>query len=1118
MSSQGDSSGGHDPTLPATPADAPLTPGAPSSGEPTLPASLPPLEPPTGADYGQLAPVDPEHYAIGRDIATGGMGRIRAARDRRLGREVALKELLVDSWELRRRFEREARITARLQHPSIVNIHEAGVWPDGKPFFAMKLVAGRPLDQIIAGATGIDERLALLPNIIAAADALAYAHGERVIHRDLKPGNILVGDFGETVVIDWGLAKELGAGDADELPAGPYRHAPAADGQTVAGAVMGTPAYMPPEQAGGEPVDARADVYALGAILYQLLAGTPPFTGGSADEVLERVLERTPEPLAQRQPGLPADLTTIVEKAMARDPAARYPSAAELVQDLRRFQTGQLVASHRYSRGALLRRWARRHRALLSVIGVALAVLIAGGVYAVRSVLQERDRARAERDRANQERAVAVVERRDAEAQKSRAESAADQLRLAQARSLVDRDPTLALALLAQLPADSPLWASAQTIAWDAADRGIASLVLDGEAIGAVGFSADGSHLLYARGVQLWSRDLATGKPTRLDDLPAEVTQLRDDAHGLLWIDREKKLHLRPHGSADRVLDAGVDWMPTASPDGQRLCYERRPSPLASANVVLDVDTGKQWTFEWGDACGFSRDGRELASIEYEELIVRDSRDGGELRRMTVHPVMNERQILHAGGVWAVQGGGYTSRPGEGPSGSLWSPRWGKQFIEGLKDVSATADGSALLLITDGLLRRRSTATGKDDDAHEIKLPAGELAESAFSPDGNWLALVLHVNWIDRDRTVWLIDLRSGERTALRGHDDQVRGIGFALDSRHLLSTSQDGSVRVWPVGELAPMRTIELASDDTYGLQLSASGRWLMTRAALIDVNTGKPVALPIQGKLISSAFAPRSERLAVGGEGAVWMVDPGGGPPRKLVDDLGSAVPVPWQQVMWSPDERMVVAGLRGGLCVWDVASGTVVASHADFDGTQPLGFTTGGDLVVRSNHAIKIETRTLDKVLFEQRLTDDYLGKVVLSADGRIAAFARKRELVLLDLQTGRSRSLLAWSPQPGAGWGLDWPRPGALITWEPEAARVWDPQSGRSMELQHRPYMVRSLALAAAAPVIAAGSDGNQVQIWRSPVPVAAADLQKWLAERLQAVTLADNGMQLVPREP
>ncbi|HTM22728.1 MAG TPA: serine/threonine-protein kinase, partial [Kofleriaceae bacterium] len=168
-----------------------------------------PADAAAAADLPALGEVDPSAYALGSELARGGMGRIVAARDRRLRRPVAIKLLLAQGASASRRFEREALITARLQHPSIVRVYEAGRWPDGAPFYAMEKVRGRSLDKVIADAGGLDGRLALLPNLIAVAEALAYAHSEGIVHRDLKPANVLVGDFGETVVIDWGLAKDI---------------------------------------------------------------------------------------------------------------------------------------------------------------------------------------------------------------------------------------------------------------------------------------------------------------------------------------------------------------------------------------------------------------------------------------------------------------------------------------------------------------------------------------------------------------------------------------------------------------------------------------------------------------------------------------------------------------------------------------------------------------------------------------------------------------------------------------------------------------------------------------------------------------------------------------------
>ena len=263
-----------------------------------------------------------DRYALEREIGSGGMGRVFAARDLRLQRPVAIKMLRVRDAALATRFEREVRLAARLQHPGVVPVYDAGFWPSGEPFLVMKLVLGQSLARVIRDADTPADRLALLPHVITAAEAVAYAHDQGIVHRDLKPINVLVGAFGETIVLDWGLAKDLRAAaeldGADIAASGPP---PASPGDTAAGAVLGTPSYMAPEQAAGRPVDARADVYALGGILYHVLAGTAPqLTSDAPAAGGPRVA-----PLATLEPRLPSDLLAIVEKAMAAEPAARLP-------------------------------------------------------------------------------------------------------------------------------------------------------------------------------------------------------------------------------------------------------------------------------------------------------------------------------------------------------------------------------------------------------------------------------------------------------------------------------------------------------------------------------------------------------------------------------------------------------------------------------------------------------------------------------------------------------------------------------------------------------------------------------------------------------------------------
>ncbi|MFO0755782.1 MAG: serine/threonine-protein kinase [Byssovorax sp.] len=382
-----------------------------SSGDPAAQG-----EPGRATVEGPLLADGAPRYVPGAEIARGGMGRILAAEDRLLGRRVALKTLRRDSEGLARRFRREQRITARLQHPAIVPIYDAGTFAGGEPFFAMRLVKGESLDRTAAQAATLEARLRLLPAVIGVVDAVAYAHGEGVVHRDLKPQNVLVGPFGEVVVVDWGLARETGA-EAETAEKAITDTAAVEAGEpeaTRAGDVVGTLAYMAPEQARGRSADERSDVYGLGAILYHVLAGAPPHAERTASSAGEGALDR-PAPLAERIADLPADLATIVERAMAEDPAARYPSARELAEDLKRWQAGRLVAAHRYSTAERLRRFVRRYRAPLLVAATSLILLVTLGGLALRRIVDERASALDARARAEEARGRAEAQRGAAE-------------------------------------------------------------------------------------------------------------------------------------------------------------------------------------------------------------------------------------------------------------------------------------------------------------------------------------------------------------------------------------------------------------------------------------------------------------------------------------------------------------------------------------------------------------------------------------------------------------------------------------------------------------------------------------------------------------------------------
>jgi serine/threonine protein kinase len=385
-------------------------------------------------------------YEEKREHARGGMGRVLVVRDRTLCRDVVLKELMPGgtgdpeatvsagsqpSPARAARFLQEAALTGQLEHPSIVPVYELGRRADGTLYYTMKYVRGRTLAAALAEAHTLADRIQLLPNFVNLCQAVAYAHSRGVVHRDLKPQNVMLGEFGETVVIDWGLAKVRGAADPQAHAA---RHALEAlqalpdsrSGETADGAILGTPVYMAPEQARGEvdQVDERSDVYALGTMLYEIAAGHPPFRAENNAVLLHLVANEIPRPLVAVQPDAPEELSAICERAMRKDPAERYQSARELADDVGRFLTGALVQAHTYTFADYLRRYVQRHRAAVVSVLISVALLLGMGIYSYLRVFNEKQQADAARIRAEQAQEKETLARQKAEAEEARAHTA----------------------------------------------------------------------------------------------------------------------------------------------------------------------------------------------------------------------------------------------------------------------------------------------------------------------------------------------------------------------------------------------------------------------------------------------------------------------------------------------------------------------------------------------------------------------------------------------------------------------------------------------------------------------------------------------------------------------
>lgn len=908
-------------------------------------------------------------YRILEVLGQGGMGVVYRAEQERPRRIVALKVIRPgqESREALRRFEHEGQVLAWLRHPGIAQVHEVGTADAGhgpQPFFAMELVEGRPLTRYAtANRLGVRERLKLLAKV---CDAVQHAHQKGVIHRDLKPGNILVDESGQPKILDFGVARVTNADIRITTL------------QTTAGQLVGTLAYMSPEQVAGDPraLDTRSDVYSLGVLCYELLAGRLPLdvSAHTVPQAARAIVEEEPRPLSTCDRVFRGDLTTIVAKALEKDKQRRYQSASDLATDIRRYLADEPVLAQPATTFYRFRKFARRNKPLVFG-GVAAFVMLLAGIIGTTSqavlATRERNRARDAEGRAQEQRLLA----------EQRAYAATIAATLA---ALNMNDVATARPLLSQAAPDLRNWEWRYLMArLDTSRR-----VLDAhrDKVWGVAFHPREPWLASAshdKTVRIW--DLNTGE--ELQTLTADAKTLRcvafdpegravvagaEDGRLLRWeLDTWSALPpLKGHARAvDNVaFSADGRYCATASIDNKAILWN-----LATGepeHVLQHPD--------WVYTVSLTPDGRELATSCRDQRIRIWNAASGSQRSEIRLPHAPASDVLHS---WPV----------------AYSP-------DGTTFAAGGPDGT--IYIFDG---RTQTLLG------ELHDHTARVRSLAFHPRQPILAST------SDDITVRLWDVaRRRLITTLLGHAMSAQRVAFAGDGYHLATASDDRTVRVWDVrAEGIPVCVGTPQNRALRAARLSPDGVMLVTgdednavRLWEVESGLGLRTLRGHRGYVLSVDASPDGTRVASAGNDRtviIWDAKTG----RLLQTLSGHAGPV--HAVRFSPDGgRIFSASADGTLRVWDLHEESLVGVLVEqADPLTALDVSPDGGLLLvgLGNGQVELRATADGRLRAAATLHDKAVSHVAFSRDGtRAVSASRDGTIVVWEAASLTSRATL------------------------------------------------------------------------------------------------------------